>query len=71
MPKLYSSEEIIRTLLHNGFKFISQKGSHKKFRKIGLPTLTVIIPADRKQIPLGTFKAILRQSGLKETSFIK
>ena len=55
MPKLYSSDEIIKILLQNGFVFISQKGSHKKYRKTGTPTLTVIVPADRKQIPFGTF----------------
>jgi len=31
--------------------FISQKGSHVKYRKIGNPTLTVIVPAGRKKFP--------------------
>ncbi len=65
MPKLYSSDEIIKILLQKGFVFISQKGSHKKYRRTGTPTLTVIVPADRKQIPFGTFKSIVRQSGLQ------
>jgi predicted RNA binding protein YcfA (HicA-like mRNA interferase family) len=64
MPKLYSSVEILRVLHKHGFIFISQKGSHLKYRKYGNPTLTVIIPADRKQIPAGTFNSILKQSGL-------
>lgn len=71
MPKLYSSHEIISILIKHGFIFISQKGSHIKYRKPGSPVLTVIIPADRKQIPAGTFNSILRQSGLTKEDFEK
>jgi predicted RNA binding protein YcfA (HicA-like mRNA interferase family) len=48
---------------------MSQKGSHVKFRKIGKPTLTVIVPANRKEIPYGTFCSIIRQSGLSKEVF--
>jgi predicted RNA binding protein YcfA (HicA-like mRNA interferase family) len=69
VPKLYSSKQIIQTLEHEGFLFVSQRGSHVKYRKTGSPTLTVIVPAGRKQIPRGTFRSILRQSGLDEGAF--
>lgn len=69
MPKLYSSQQIMRVLLKRGFVFISQKGSHAKFRKIGSLTLTVIVPTPRKEIPFGTFRSILRQSHLNELDF--
>ncbi len=68
-PKLYSSEAIIKTLEREGFGFVSQRGSHVKYRKTGSPTLTVIVPAGRRQIPRGTFRSILRQSGLDESAF--
>ena len=71
MPKLYSSDQIIKVLQKKGFFYISQKGSHVKFRKSGSPTLTVIIPAGRKEIPMGTFKSILRQANLAENDFKK
>jgi len=71
VPKLYSSSHIIKVLQSEGFLYISQKGSHVKFRKIGKPTLTVIIPAGRKEIPLGTFKSILRQANLTIKDFNK
>ena len=71
MSKLYSSYEIIKVLQQKGFIYISQKGSHVKFRKFGNPTLTVIIPANRKEMPQGTFRSILRQAGLKEEDFEK
>jgi predicted RNA binding protein YcfA (HicA-like mRNA interferase family) len=69
MPKLYSSDQIIKVLLRHGFVFISQKESHKKYRKSGNPTLTAIVPAGRKEIPLGTFKSILKQSRLQIGDF--
>lgn len=71
MSKLYSSSHIIKVLQNKGFIYISQKGSHVKFRKIGGAVLTVIIPAGRKEIPHGTFKSILRQSKLTERDFKK
>lgn len=69
MPKLYSSDWIVKTLKRNGFVFISQKGSHIKMRKDGNPVLTVIIPANRKEIPEGTFRSIIRQSALEREDF--
>lgn len=71
MPKLYSSDEILKVLENQGFYFVSQSGSHAKYRKLGDPVLTVIVPARRKQIPKGTFSSILRQSGLKAEDFEK
>jgi len=69
MPKLHSSAHIIKVLIDHGFFFVSQKGSHMKFRKIDGVTLTVIVPANRKEIPIGTFRSILRQSSLSEADF--
>ncbi|MBN2094329.1 MAG: type II toxin-antitoxin system HicA family toxin [Candidatus Zambryskibacteria bacterium] len=68
MPKLYSSKHIISVLEKNGFYFVSQKGSHIKMRK---EKFTVIIPARKRGIPIGTFKSILRQSGLNQKDFEK
>jgi len=68
MSKLYSSKHIIAVLHKNGFVQIGQKGSHKKFRREGD---TVIVPDPRKEIPMGTFFSILRQSGLKKGNFEK
>ena len=70
MHKLYSSTQIVKALAEKGFVFVSQKGSHAKYRKFGEPTLTVIVPADRKEIPRGTLRSILRQAHLTETEFI-
>ena len=69
MPRLYSSREVITGLERAGFGFVSQRGSHVKYRKRGSPTRTVIVPAGRKEIPRGTFRSIVRQSGLSEAAF--
>jgi predicted RNA binding protein YcfA (HicA-like mRNA interferase family) len=69
MPKLYSSEYIVKVLLRLGFEFISQKGSHAKFRKGINPVITVIIPMGKKEIPFGTFRSILRQANLSIEDF--
>jgi predicted RNA binding protein YcfA (HicA-like mRNA interferase family) len=66
MPNLLSSQEIIRILQQKGFVFVSQKGSHKKFKKANR---IVIIPDPKKEIPKGTFASILRQSGLDKDDF--
>lgn len=69
MPKLYSSSAIIKVLLLQGFYFVSQKGIHAKYRKNGNPVLTVIVPVNKKEIPYGTFKSIVRQSALAAEDF--
>ena len=61
MPKRYSSLQVERSLLKNGFWFVSQSGSHKKFTN---GQRVVIVPANRSEMPLGTLASILRQSGL-------
>lgn len=71
MPKLYSSKQIIKALQNKGFIYISQHGSYIKFRKFHFKMLTVIVPANKKEIPLGTFKSILRQSNLVADDFKK
>jgi predicted RNA binding protein YcfA (HicA-like mRNA interferase family) len=69
VPKLYSSRQAIAALERNGFDFVAQRGSHAKHRKAGPPTRTVIVPAGRKEIPRGTFRSILRQSGSMRGAF--
>ena len=69
MPKLLSSKNTVKVLERKGFIFVSQKGSHIKYRKSGDIVLTVIVPANKKEIPYGTFRYILRQAKLKEEDF--
>lgn len=69
MPMLYSSKEILKVIEIFGFKFISQKGSHAKFRSN--EGRTVIVPMAKKEIPIGTFRSIIKQSGIEISVFMK
>ena len=70
MPKLFSSRHIVNVLGRRGFIFVSQKGSHAKYRRhFEKGTFTVIVPIGKKEIPYGTFRSILRQSGLSRDEF--
>jgi predicted RNA binding protein YcfA (HicA-like mRNA interferase family) len=66
MSKLPSSKQIIVTLLKNGFFETSQRSSHLKFKNAGR---IVIVPSPKKEIPIGTFRSIIRQSGLSIDDF--
>ena len=71
MPKPIGLKYILKTLQKEGFVFVSQKGSHAKYRKIGNPIKTVIVKIGKKEVPYGTFKSILLQSGIGEDNFYK
>ncbi len=67
MTKLPTSDKVIRILINNGFYFKSQKGSHQKYTN---GNRIVIVPAPRKEIPIGTLRSISRQSGLDLNEFM-
>jgi len=71
MPSPIGLKIILKVLRKNGFVFVSQKGSHGKYRKIGNPTKTVIVKMSKKEIPYGTLKSISLHSGLTEEDFKK
>jgi predicted RNA binding protein YcfA (HicA-like mRNA interferase family) len=61
-----SSREIIRVLERHGFRVRSQNGSHVKLTK---NDKYAIVPHPRKDMPIGTFKSIIKQSGLTQQDF--
>ena len=67
MSRAYSSNEIKKALIALGFSFISQKGSHGKFKND--QGRVVILPMNKRAIPYGTFRSILRQAGINESTF--
>lgn len=67
MPKLYSSEQIRKILGKLEFFLVCQNGSHGKFKNNS--GRIVILPMNKKEIPMGTFKSILRQAGISEATF--
>ena len=62
MPRRLGSVEVIRVLVQHGFAWVSQRGSHGKYRH---PSGRIaIVPHPKKQLPIGTTRSIIRQSGL-------
>jgi predicted RNA binding protein YcfA (HicA-like mRNA interferase family) len=65
-----SYREVRRKLNAAGFDEISQKGSHVKFVKtIHGGTRVAIVPRHSQDIPPGTLRSILNQSGLTPDEF--
>lgn len=60
MLPVLKPEQIIKGLEGNGFRFVSQKGSHRKHKKNGR---TAIVPM-HYEVAKGTLQSILDQSGL-------
>lgn len=54
------SRKIIKRLKADGFELVAAAGSHHKFRK---GSKTVIVPHPKKDLPLGTARAIAKQAG--------
>lgn len=69
MPKRPSSDDVAKVLRRHGFLLVGQKGSHAKYRKVGSPTRTVVVPMGRRNLRVGTFHAIIEQAGLTEDDF--
>ena len=57
---LRNRRDIVKRLEAEGFKLLSIRGSHHKFRK---GPITVIVPHPKKDLPVGTARSIARQAG--------
>ena len=71
MPKLpvLSGRDIVKILTKQGFEIVGRKGSHIRLKKITKENSYVTVVPDHKEIPVGTLKSIIRQSGLDEKEF--
>jgi len=67
MPRRLGSSEVIRVLLLHGFLPVSQRGSHSKYRNSA--GRIAIVPHPKKELPIGTTRSIIRQSGLSPKDF--
>ena len=62
--KSYSSREVIKKLLDDGWVLVGQTGSHMQFKHPTKPGKATV-PHPKKQVTLRTLKSIERQTGLK------
>ncbi|GGF43558.1 Predicted RNA binding protein YcfA, dsRBD-like fold, HicA-like mRNA interferase family [Mameliella alba] len=56
-----NSRKLLKVLKGQGFELVSIKGDHHKLRK---GDTTVIVPHPKKDLPIGTVRAIYKQAGL-------
>jgi len=70
MPKLSSLKpiQVERILLKNGFLIKRQTGNHQIFYNRETDKLTVV-PFHSKDIPKGTLRSIIKQSGFSQDLF--
>jgi predicted RNA binding protein YcfA (HicA-like mRNA interferase family) len=62
MVMLRDSRDIIKRLEQDGFKLVSVRGSHHKFRYPVSNKMT-IVTHPKRDMPVGTVRAIYRQAG--------
>jgi predicted RNA binding protein YcfA (HicA-like mRNA interferase family) len=62
---LRDSRDIIRRLLQDGFEQVSVSGSHHKFVHRQLRK-RVIVPHPKRDLPVGTVRAIYKDAGWKK-----
>lgn len=62
--KRLTAKEVIKILLQEGFQEISQTGSHIKFFNLSTKRTAIVPFHQGKTLPIGTLKAIEKQSGL-------
>lgn len=55
-----NSRAIVKRLLAEGFELVKVSGSHHKFRR---GPITVIVPHPKKDLPVGTARAIAKLAG--------
>jgi predicted RNA binding protein YcfA (HicA-like mRNA interferase family) len=61
---------IIAALERAGFEVVRTKGSHHFLRHRNDPKRQTVVPVHRKDLPLGTLRAILRQARLNPAQFL-
>ena len=59
--------ELVRLLKQNGFKIVKEKGSIRYYGKPGWDKLIRLDYHGPKEVPTGTYHAILKAAGIKKT----
>ncbi|MEI7980366.1 MAG: type II toxin-antitoxin system HicA family toxin [Bacteroidota bacterium] len=65
----YSSKYLIKLLKKNGFVFSRSNGSHHLYINPVSGKRTTVPVHGKKDLPKGTFYAILKQSGIEEEGY--
>ncbi len=64
-----SADDVESVLARYGFEFVSQKGSHRKWRNLE-SKLQVIVPYHKgRNLPIGTLRNIMVSANIPETEW--
>ena len=66
----FKPRDLEKILLKNGFVVKRQTGSHRVYHNFKSEKTTVV-PFHSKDIPQGTLRSIIKQTGLNENIFLK
>ncbi|MBX3375836.1 MAG: type II toxin-antitoxin system HicA family toxin [Phycisphaeraceae bacterium] len=66
---LLSSRDVMMVLVRIGFVHDRTRGSHHVLVRADPPT-TLVVP-ERREVPRGTLRSILREAGVSEVEFLK
>jgi predicted RNA binding protein YcfA (HicA-like mRNA interferase family) len=64
VPRPLARRRLVRALERLGFIFVSQRGSHLKFKRAVAGGEVVVIVPNYREIPEGTVNSILAQAGI-------
>ncbi len=64
-----TAREIERILRSNGFEYVSQKGSHRKWRHLEHRYQVVVPDHGGHVLPIGTIRNILANTGIPESEW--
>jgi predicted RNA binding protein YcfA (HicA-like mRNA interferase family) len=68
IPRL-KAKEVLEILRKQGFVFVSQRGSHQKWRNLKTGQQVIVPDHQGKELPLGTLKSIIDGSNIPEDEF--
>ena len=63
--KSFSSSMVIRLLRKRGWYEVACVGDHHQFKHLSIPG-RITIPHPKKNLPIGTVRAIFKQAGIHE-----
>ncbi len=65
-----TAREVVQALQRGGFYVHHVKGSHYSLRHPDRLHLRVVVPFHRRDLPVGTMRAIIKQAGLTVDEFL-
>jgi predicted RNA binding protein YcfA (HicA-like mRNA interferase family) len=64
-----SGAQVCQILARHGFVRVRQRGSHIVMQRVEAGDTTTVPVPNHKRVKVGTFRSIIRQSGLSRTDF--